>query len=289
MNNWAIKLPSSRTMLLNGAAIIVAGASMAALLRSLVFVPGTPPCSERLVRHAMQMSLERGGRPMEIEDLQGQLGGSDWNLLGNSRVVGLKSGPAKTALEFKTTVQRESGGGDRHGVGFVWRTDGLPREATSVCLTYHVFVPDDFDFGAGGRLPGLLGNRDEASTKGAAFATRVVFDERGKLDVLADVGGKAAVRPIGTGGFTGYLTAGAWTSIEHEIVLNAPGATNGIVRVWANGYLALERTGLSLRNQADEGPSGVLAEVLVRARLRSEAKPAAIWMSPFVIRWAGQR
>lgn len=288
MKHWAIKLPSTRVMLLNGAAALVIGASLSAAVRWSLFAPEVAPCSQRHVQ-GVRMTLERNGKAMDISELQGQLGGTDWNLLDNARVVALKSGPAQQALEFKTVVRKPADGNDKPGIGFVWRAEALPRTAAAVCLAYDVFVPQDFDFAAGGRLPGLLGNRESDAPGDVAFSTRLHFDERGKLDVVGDLAGRTPGRPLGTGGYTSQLTPGTWTAVEQEIVLNTPGVEDGAVRVWINGSLGLERTGIAIRKTGEEAIAGVLADVMSHARPKVEPKQAAVWLSPFTVRWVQAR
>jgi len=288
MKHSGIQLPSMRTMLLNGAAILVVGASLSAALRTFLFSPGVAPCSERLTGGA-RMALGTGTHVLQPTDLQGQLGGTDWNLLGNVRVVRLANGPAPQALEVKTLARPpEDRPGGKPGVGFVWRPDALPASSRSVCLSYQIFLPEGFDFGAGGRLPGLVGGqRNDTVDKEPAFSTRFHFDERGKIDIVSSLPGRNNGRPLG-GGYSMALTPGGWTTLEQEVILNTPGAQDGALRIWVNGSLALEKTNLALRKNGDDVVTGVLAEVLLRPRLRSDPKQTAIWMTPFEVRWNGK-
>ena len=75
-------------------------------------------------------------------------------------------------------------------------------------------------------------------------------------------------------------------SLEQEIVLNTPGVKNGALRLWADGALVLEKTGLVIHEKAQAQVSGVLAEttlsVLAGATLPKDQK---ILLSPPELRW----
>lgn len=286
MKQRAMKLPSTQTIVLNGAAILIFGASLIAAARSTLFKAPIAPCTERYLR-STTMALDRGGRAMHINDLQSHLSGTDWNLLDNARVVNLRSGPAKQALEVKTVVQRPAGSEDaKPGVGFVWTPSSLPRDTTAACLAYQVFLPEGFDLGAGGRLPGFLGRPEsDGGQRPQGFSTRVHFDERGRIDIVGDLPERQQGNAIGSPVYPGRLEAGAWTAIEQELILNAPGARDGIIRLWVNGTLGFEAKAQLIRKDDQTSISGVLAEVTHRLPAKTEAKQAAIWLSPFDIRW----
>ena len=55
----------------------------------------------------------------------------------------------------------------------------------------------------------------------------------------------AGYAPIRQDAFT--LPKGRWVRIEQELVLNTPGQADGIARLWLDGDLKAEGTGLKLR------------------------------------------
>ena len=95
----------------------------------------------------------------------------------------------------------------------------------------------------------------------------------------------AGGRAIGSAGHAANLVRGKWTSIEQEVVMNNPGLTDGVVRVWANGKLAFERTDAVLRKTDEPLISSVLTEVLARPKTGTTTKPAAIWITPYELKW----
>lgn len=280
------KLPGKKALLLNGGILLIVAASVIWALKSTFIKPEVATCSERYPR-ALRMGLDRIGQPMQSSDLQAMMGGTDWNLLGNARVVGLKAGPSQFALEFKTVVAHQPGIEEdrKAGIGFIWTPQAV-LNAAGACLAYAVFVPEDFDFGAGGRLPGLVSSRKvEDRSKPEPMSTRITWNETGRLDLAVQTFEHTGGRTIGSDRHSAGLVRGKWTSIEQEIVLNKPGSADGTVRVWANGLLAFERTDVVLRKTGEPLISSVFSEVVARPKLGTTAKPAAIWISPYELKW----
>ena len=214
------KLPNRKTLLLNGGVLLVVSASVIWALKSSFIKTDIAACSERYPR-AVRIGLDRNGQAMQSSDLQAMMGGSDWNLLANTRVVGLKAGPAPFAMEFKTVVAHQSTNEDdrKPGIGFVWTPQAV-LNATGACLAYSVFVPEDFDFGAGGRLPGLVSSRKvEDPKKPEPVSTRITWNETGRLDLSVHTFEHAGGRAIGSVGHAANLVRGRWTSIEQEVVI----------------------------------------------------------------------
>ena len=82
------------------------------------------------------------------------------------------------------------------------------------------------------------------------------------------------------------LPRGQWVSLEQEIVLNKPGARDGALRVWADGALVLEKTGLVIRDKAQTQISGVLAETTLSLQAGTTLpKDQKILLSPPELRW----
>ena len=83
---------------------------------------------------------------------------------------------------------------------------------------------------------------------------------------------------------TGFpLEPGRWMHVQQEVVLNTPGAADGIVRLWADGELMAEDTGVELRKNKGDGIIGVLADIgYVR---QPPAAPGSLQLSPFEISW----
>jgi hypothetical protein len=284
LKNRGRQLPGRNAILLNGAVALVALAAAATALRSSLFVAQIEPCTMRY-QTATAIDLERDGRAMQVSELQASLANTDWGLLDKARVVGLKSGPARHVIAFETGFERPPGTEGRHGVGFIWAAHSV-QPAKAACLSYSVFVPEEFDFGAGGRLPGLLGARaaDDTAGKDAPFSARIGFTSEGYLGAHPQLSGRAESRIVGGERSAARLALGRWTALEQELILGTPGKSDSILRIWADGELTFERKNLELRADDQSLIAGVLAEVSVR-RGKAVTRPGTLWVSPFELRW----
>lgn len=288
------QLPSRKAMVYNGAAIAIGVSSLLFALQSSLVTTHVERCSPRYT-YGIRMGVERGGQPLTPEDLQSRLAGTDWGLLERSKVVKIKSGPAPFALQMDLKGAKADDHNDangREGIGFVWTPSKLGSVA-SACLSYSVFLPDSFDFGGGGRLPGLIassrgerGDPSRASDQQPPLTSQFVWNDAGQAEVYLKIPnaeeGFTFVRE--RGGFA--FPRGAWVQLEQEIVLNQPGRRNGIVRVWQDGTLRFEKTDLVFRDSEVLAINGVLGEVVpVERDVAADTKDHKLWFSPFEVRW----
>ncbi|MEZ5854195.1 MAG: hypothetical protein R3D67_05395 [Hyphomicrobiaceae bacterium] len=290
----SMKMPSSKAIVFNAAALLVGLSAVIVAIRSTLFEPDIPPCTERF-SHGVRMQLAHDdGTPLSVEDLQGRLSNTDWGLMQNASVVALRTGPAKQALQIRFANQPprtdERSSNDRPGVGFLWSPHDMGR-AKSACLAYSVFVPKGFEFGVGTRLPGLMGAEfDDAATSGRdrqpTFSTRYAWSENGSGDIYAHMPEWQTGRPLG-GKENGFnLTRGRWVSLEQEVVLNTPGKRDGALRVWIDGKLQLRKADVAFRQKPTTVIAGVMAEAVPgQNRAAAKAGDDQIWMTPFEIRW----
>jgi hypothetical protein len=262
-------------------------------LRTWLFPEPMAACSVRLA-NALGFSVRRpDGGALTPAELQARLAGRDWGVLENASIVKLKDGPTTHAIKIalpQTGTRPGDTSGPTSGMGFPWPMAKL-QMATSACLSYSVFLPDDFPFGTGGSLPGLVGGRmsDRGSAKPAdGFSTRYRWREDGTTEIRAasaiapDAQGHA-VDPAGT-----KLPRGRWVRLEQEVVLNSPGEEDGILRVWIDGELKLERTSMAYRAQASTGFHGVVSDTHYadgNLAWKLAPKSTAIWVTPFEVRW----
>ncbi|MGZ5889098.1 MAG: polysaccharide lyase, partial [Hyphomicrobium sp.] len=169
-----------------------------------------------------------------------------------------------------------------NGIDFRWTPLGL-KAATAACLDYSVFVPEKFPFNEGGGvLPAVIGGSPPPanSEKPDRFSVRLEWTEDAK-GVLSVAPAGLDFRAVNLTGFP--LEPGHWMRVQQEVVLNTPGAADGIVRLWADGDLAAEDTGIELRKNKDDGIIGVLADIgYVR---QPPAAPGSLQFSPFEISW----
>jgi hypothetical protein len=148
------------------------------------------------------------------------------------------------------TFTREHGG-PVGGVGFL-ATCGLAPSDVRV-LRYHVRFAKNFQFGRGGKLPGLCGGTEFSGgripdgTNG--FSTRYMWRENGDGEIyLYGPASRAFGISIGRGSWR--FTPGRWHCLEQRVVLNRPGHADGEVRVSVDGQPVVAATDLLFRTVA---------------------------------------
>ncbi|MCB1519442.1 MAG: hypothetical protein KDJ37_02575 [Hyphomicrobiaceae bacterium] len=229
------------------------------------------------------------GRLMSAIEVQAQAGADERGLMENTQIVELLSGPVDAALEVRLGRTDPADPMSAVGVDFAWRPLGLVA-ASSACLRYSIWLPNDFEFGTGGSLPGLFGGNapaldGEKTTEG--FAVRPKWTRDAVGEVLAE-------SPVNDGGDAksyGYrqlaFERGRWTTIEQEVVLNSAGATDGKLRVWKDGVMLVDEHDVKLRDDEQTGISGVVARAgfLARGRGAPTGPRATLQLSPMEIGW----
>ena len=281
-----MQMPSRLGILFNGAALLIVGASVAAVLRYTFMADDIAACSARY-EHGTQLSLERSrGELLTAADLQARSGGTDWGLLENARIVVARDGPAKQAIEvrFLRTNSNSPAAESKMGMGFTW----MPRnvgKAAAACLTYSVFMSKDFDFAKGGRLPGFVAATPDQDATAAPVSSRVTWRDSGALELRVQMADWPEPRRL-TGDKTYILPRGQWVSLEQEIVLNSPGAKDGLLRVWADGTMIFEKKNFAFREKPETQISGVLAETTLSAPTGTPLpKDQKVLLSPPELRW----
>jgi hypothetical protein len=131
-------------------------------------------------------------------------------------------------------------------------------------LSYEVYIPEDFDFVKGGKLPGLAGGRANMGGDKPAgndgWSVRFMFKEEGAIcaylyyvDMPDRFGEKKFLK---VNGILSKFIKGSWNRIELEVRMNQPGLTDGFIRCGLNGATGLEcddiRFRLSERLGADQ-------------------------------------
>ncbi|MCK8524396.1 T9SS type A sorting domain-containing protein [Aquimarina sp. D1M17] len=120
-------------------------------------------------------------------------------------------------------------------------------------FSYRVYIPEDFEFRAGAKLPGL-----SYQTSDRNMSLRLMWRNDGLLEFYNHFetrptwdGWTASVNwslldpydePGGPQPDQVKLKKGAWNHIEVYHKLNTPGQNNGIMRGWLNGELAIDIT-----------------------------------------------
>lgn len=139
---------------------------------------------------------------------------------------------------------------------------GIPDGTTAACLGYDVFVPMGFQFGKGGKLPGLYGVkaidsqawpasgcRNGAENQG--FSARYMWREGGAGAVYVYAPGRQenCGTYYGKGSFT--LVPGQTRRLTQEIRLNTPGKADGVLNVWVDGELVFTEQAFIWREAND--------------------------------------
>lgn len=246
------------------------------------------PCSTRFpapTRFALKTSQGTLLTPIQ---LQARAGARERGVLENATAVPASDAPTGEALEVQLRRSGKVAKGKPpalNGVDFRWSPPGKAA-ANAACLTYSVWLPDGFAYGAGGLLPGIFGGQAPApgpassSAPGkAGFGTRIMWaaDGQALLQIETDT---TEFRTLDTSSF--LLQPGRWIKIEQEVVLNAPGQSDGIVRLWGDGKLVSEEGQQALRSDAKSAISGVQSEIIY---LREPDKAGMLRISPFEMAW----
>jgi len=281
-----MRLPSTKVIVFNAAIILAATGAVAMAVRSTLFTPSAPPCSERY--HNMTVfALERNGAMITPAEVQAMSGGRDAGVMENVSFV-RKDGPAPVALQVRlpkeaASPHRASAG--KGGMSFPWEPNALAGK-TSACLIYHVQFPAGFDFARGGRLPGLGGGIGGAANSDT-FAAPLVWRSNGTGGAVVRTGKDGADPVLVLDRRDTTFAKGRWIRIEQEVVLNAPKKSDGMVRVWVDGTLVAERTDVAFRSKAETSLSTVLADVHYGSAEAAggAAKDASMWLSPLEVRW----
>jgi hypothetical protein len=279
--------PNTKVIVFNAAAVLIGVAAVGAVVRSFVFSPSAAPCSDRYTS-STSFALERAGVVLTAADLQSSLGGKDAGVIDNLAIAKLRDAPAPIAMTVslpKGSSSPRTSALPRGGMSFPWETR-LLHGKTAVCLSYSVFLPGDFPFGRGGALPGISGgDADGRATDG--FVARMAWRQGGSggatLRVMSD--GETRSTPADREGFV--FPRGRWVKVEQEVVLNTPKQADGVLRVWADGRLAVDRTDMTYRTRPDVTLSGVAADVFYGTDEGGGVAPAdtKVSITPFEVRW----
>jgi hypothetical protein len=144
----------------------------------------------------------------------------------------------------------------------------LPREVDEASIQYDIRFEDSFQWGWGGKLPGLGGvtaGTAQGSAGGCAAPNGNSWSGRG---MWITPGSYGSVR--GDNEWIGYMynfhkvadcgdnvrtgkafVLGAWHTVKQYYKMNTPGQSNGIHRMWMDGQLLVDNTAFQYRNTAD--------------------------------------
>ena len=277
-----MKLPGTRVIVFNVAAGVVTIAAVVAVVRSLVHTPSLAPCTQRYPAGTV-FALEHNGVLLTSADLQARLSGKDVGLGDNVVISRIKDGPAPIAVGVtlaKGSIAPHVPEAGKGGVSFAWEPRSLHGK-TAACLSYSVLLPAGFNFHQGGILPGIRG--EDADRPDERFMALLAWRRTGRLGATSFVdtrSGPVEVDPV-------QFPDGRWVKLEEEVVLNDPKQSDGILRVWLDGTLAIDRSDLAYRDRPETTITGVNANVHYGHEDPAGGAPkdATIWLTPFEIRW----
>lgn len=262
---------------IGGVGLVVLSLYLAVKL-SFAPAPETPLCEVRYAGGVLFSLARKDGSPLAPEDLQARLSGHDRGLIRNARIVQDAGVPYGWALEvqLRRSAGQEEEDQSRSGIGMAWMPHQLPA-AAAACLSYSVWLPEDFKGGEAGVLPGFVSEpgaeelphkaapaataaEDEAAPRLRPFVSRPLWLGDGQLALsLVPNLGQGVVIPLEAPGAT--LKPGRWTRIEQELVLNQPGQLDGILRVWVDGKIVWELHGIGYRRDELQSLQAVVANV----------------------------
>lgn len=274
------------TLLCNGAGAFLALVIGGYFASSLVIEERRAPCGERFATTASLPLETSSGDLVSAIELQARAGRREYGLLDNARVIRAGGAPAPAVIEI---TLRAAPSGERNGIGMRWSPPGF-ADARAACLSYSVWLPEDFEFGGSGLLPGLVGGAESEDLlrpdPAAGFAVLPGWRSGAALDAVLHMPSAAARRDLIEGGKRS-LPRGRWVGIAQEVRLNAPGRANGELRIWVDGELILERRSLAWRKDDSTTMGGVMAVVGhgTLDRASSARSPTAIRLTPFDLAW----
>lgn len=243
-----------------------------------------PACTQTYPAPLRFSLTSANGEPLSPIQLQARAGMREWGMSENATVVPEAGVPGGAALQVQLagSAAEETGARAANGVSFRWSPPGIGK-ARSACLSYRVWLPEDFAFEDGGILPGLFGGVPAAEAAEASdatrFGTRAAWGHDGTAGLEV---AQAGISPFRVRQRDFALQQGRWIRIEQEIVLNTPGKADGHARLWVDGSSKADAAKLTFRRDETEAIAGVLADV---GYLKAPAKPGMLRLSPFDLSW----
>lgn len=198
-----------------------------------------------------------------------------WGVAENVRLVAEAAHPEPAlAVRYPEGSVAPSSAAPRGGAGFV-SSSGLATGVEAACLSYRLRFAEEFAFAKGGKLPGLFGGDGPVggAAADAGFSTRLMWREGGRGELYAYLPDRGIAHGLSLGRGAWRFPVGRWVEVEQEIVLNDPGARNGVARVWIGGELRLEAPGLVFRHAADVRIEGLMFSTFFGGRDPAWASP----------------
>ena len=189
-----------------------------------------------------------------------------WGVEENTSIVTTEVGDRVLRVQYpKGSLAPSRRDAPLGGAGFL-SSVGMGENVERACLSYNVMFESGFKFSRGGKLPGLFGG-ENAPTGGArpkdddGFSMRLMWREDGhgeiygyfpNMEPISEHAGMA----IGAGSWR--FRRKRWTTIELEVVLNTPGKTNGIARLWIDDEIKIDARGIRYRDTQQLSIDGLI-------------------------------
>lgn len=283
-----MKFKDKRLVVINVVAgAVIAGAAITFVKHSFAR-PHVEVCSTRYNRGTI-LGLEENGSAVTPSAIQASAFGHDRGILDNLVIEPVTKGPSNHVMTVDVSGERTGSGSKPFpGMEFPWSPQSLTG-ADSACLTYDINIPANFALADGITLPGFYAvtkNGGSYSDK-VRIDTRVVVGGKGDTELLVYANGLSGEANTKYALYDKKLPLGRWVRVEQEIVLNTPGKSNGIVRMWFNGNLETEVRGADLRDDGNVAVAGVASVVQRKGRTDKpvETERTQVRVSPYQVRW----
>ena len=134
--------------------------------------------------------------------------------------------------------------------------------SATTTLQYYIRPQPGFQPALGGKLPGLYGGDQSVASGGHdpdgtnGWTARLMWRPGNSGEVYAYLAGTDGYgTQLGCGNWT--WQPGKWTEVQEAVNLNTPSASDGYIRIYINGVLVLDATGLKFRTVSSLKTSGV--------------------------------
>lgn len=203
--------------------------------------------NERTTVHVVQGDPERRFEPLHGGALRvvvprGQNLGLDWRYK-----LALRHGQEPEELYFRYAL--------RFAPDWLRASDGGKLPGFAATYGKAAWGGRPWDGQVGWSMRGSYGNAPLGPSPGAAAATAAQHPAAGKVMLGTYAYHSKADRTYGEGlpwaggRLAGLVPPNRWVSVEQHLKLNTPGREDGVLRVWVDGVLVLQREDLRIRDR----------------------------------------
>ena len=254
------------------------------------------PCSTRygtmMSFPQLETTADNSKRVINNDELAAIFGLSSWGVNENARVQNAEGLGNRSVIEVRFpngSYGPRAKKPLKGGISYRWR-HGRPEPMTAACLSYGLFLPGNFTFHSGGKLPGLFGRArpaaEAASTQTESFASRIGFSPTGVAGMVSLQPQSPTSGPLAFKSGNWVLPTGRWLKIDQEVVFNKLGESDGIVRVWVDGDMLVDDRTIQFRKSQDLHIDGVMGDLYYDGEdnLPLQGETTAR-ITPFELRW----